>query len=171
MEYAEPQHQFLLYALCKSLRSYFFRWTIFDVLYNNLYWRNTKDSIGDQEFQIPNYKTKLCLIDFHKVEKALYDDMESTGSFSSFESNPQDDKLAVCQNPFCDNNDCSTLEQLRMNVIETHEVFRFCCQYSLPQYRLRSDERWLVNVQSYIETTKDTLKAVVSPARILYLKR
>jgi hypothetical protein len=44
------------------------------LILNNFYWRNTKESIQAEENDLPPYSNKVVLIDFHPIEKALYDD-------------------------------------------------------------------------------------------------
>jgi hypothetical protein len=58
------------------------RWVLSDILLSNLYWRNTKDNVLEDEFQIPDCETDLVLIDFHNVERTLYEDVSTKGEFA-----------------------------------------------------------------------------------------
>jgi len=53
---------FNIYILCRLY---------LDLIYNNLFWRNTKDSVKD-ECTIPGVVEDLILINFSGVERALY---------------------------------------------------------------------------------------------------
>lgn len=43
-----------------------------DIIFNNLIWRNTKESIHD-EYQVPDYEEKLIEIEFTPIEQLLHD--------------------------------------------------------------------------------------------------
>jgi hypothetical protein len=47
---------------------------LFDLILSNFYWRNTKGSIPQEDYEIPPFKNQLVLLDFQPIEKALYDD-------------------------------------------------------------------------------------------------
>jgi hypothetical protein len=49
-------------------------WVIFDIILNNFYWRNTKESVKNDEYNLPPYTEDVQLCDFNEVEKSLYDD-------------------------------------------------------------------------------------------------
>eukprot|EP01127_Copromyxa_protea_P003356 TRINITY_DN13182_c0_g1_i1.p1 TRINITY_DN13182_c0_g1~~TRINITY_DN13182_c0_g1_i1.p1 ORF type:complete len:1050 (+),score=253.50 TRINITY_DN13182_c0_g1_i1:21-3170(+) len=84
-------------------------WVLSDILLNNLYWRNTKDNVQEDEFTIPDCKTELVLIDFHEVERALYNDAENKA-----------EQLSICQDPFHSMPD-SNMEALRAASLATRQ--------------------------------------------------
>lgn len=58
-------------------------WVIFDLILNNFYWRNTKQSTSENV--LPPYTNKVILLDFHPIEKALLADaLKEVGTDRSF---------------------------------------------------------------------------------------
>ena len=45
------------------------------MFWNNLYWRNTKESVKD-EYTVPEVVEDLVLLDFTEVEKVLYEEFD-----------------------------------------------------------------------------------------------
>jgi len=56
------------------------RWWLFDLVYQNLYWRNTKESIKDQ-YQLPTLTEDLVLLNLTDFEKTLYADCDGKPGF------------------------------------------------------------------------------------------
>jgi len=68
-------------ALCRFLydeeekTDWFFSYRsvpLFDSLFQNFYWRNTKKSISDEEYTVPPYKTEFIWITLSEIERLLY---------------------------------------------------------------------------------------------------
>lgn len=55
-------------------------WTYVDIFLNNLYWRNTKESVKN-EYELPPVVEDLVLLDYTPIEAVLYKD------FSVYASN------------------------------------------------------------------------------------
>lgn len=49
-----------------------------DLIINNLYWRNTRESVTT-EFSVPTFSEEVVVLDFHPVEAALYNDAKIRG--------------------------------------------------------------------------------------------
>jgi len=60
----------------KTIDSYK-QWLKCDFFIKNLFWRNTKEHAkeSDDDFSIPDYEYDTLYLDFHPVEKTMYDDM------------------------------------------------------------------------------------------------
>jgi SNF2 family DNA or RNA helicase len=52
-------------------------WVESDLIYNNLVWRNTKESV-ESEYSVPDTDEELVFVDFHPYETILYDQYESS---------------------------------------------------------------------------------------------
>jgi DNA repair protein RAD5 len=63
-------------------------WAIFDIILNNFYWRNTKESVGKDEYNLPPYVEDIVIHDFAQIERCLYDDCLDNVA----------EKLEVCSN-------------------------------------------------------------------------
>lgn len=50
-------------------------WVESDLIYNNLVWRNTKESV-ESEYAVPDTDEELVFVDFHPYETILYDQYE-----------------------------------------------------------------------------------------------
>lgn len=58
---------YLIWLLSRS-----FSYVENDIVYNNLVWRNTKESIHE-EYLVPEYEEKLVEIDFTSIEQLVHD--------------------------------------------------------------------------------------------------
>ena len=52
-------------------RSNLFRWIENDLIYRNLIWRNTKESIAS-EYTVPDYIEEVVYVDFSPIEALLH---------------------------------------------------------------------------------------------------
>ena len=50
-------------------------WVENDIIFNNLIWRNVKESVGE-EYKVPDYEEDLVYVDFHAIERLLHKGME-----------------------------------------------------------------------------------------------
>jgi SNF2 family DNA or RNA helicase len=46
-------------------------WVENDIIFNNLIWRNVKESVGE-EYKVPDYEEDLVYVDFHAIERLLH---------------------------------------------------------------------------------------------------
>lgn len=74
-------------------------WAIFDIILNNFYWRNTKESVGKDEYNLPPYVEDIIIHPFTEIEKCLYDDCLD----SSVE------KLQICSNSIQNDTDLESM--------------------------------------------------------------